>query len=142
MSEQHKRPQYSGVSRSSRLPVSLHRTRARRRREALLAVILSSIGLVLLAGLGVLAWYVVGFVTSGDGPEAAADEASTNTPTLSVTTDYEVEPLVDLIMSTLIHTTGIDRGGLYLVREATNEIGGLLFDPANLVRQVPEGEFE
>jgi hypothetical protein len=76
----------------------MYRTRARRRREALLAFILSSLGLVLLAGLGVLAWYVVGFVTTSDGSEGATQATNADTtPTLLVQDDYEVEPLVDLI---------------------------------------------
>ncbi|MBN1581285.1 MAG: GAF domain-containing sensor histidine kinase [Anaerolineae bacterium] len=54
----------------------------------------------------------------------------------------QLEVLVDLIMSTLIHTTGIEHGGLYLVREGKHEIGGLLLDPANLVGHMPEESFE
>ncbi len=53
-----------------------------------------------------------------------------------------LELLADLVVDTLVHTTGIDTGGLYLVREGQREIGGVLLDPINLVGPVEPEPFE
>ncbi len=54
----------------------------------------------------------------------------------------EMEPLADLVLDTLISTTGADRAGLYLVREGRREIGSILLDPIKRVGELPAGDFE
>jgi signal transduction histidine kinase len=54
----------------------------------------------------------------------------------------ELEPLADLVVDTLIATTGSRRGGLYLVHEGKREIGGLSLDLIKRVGDLPAGGFE
>ncbi|MBN1933681.1 MAG: GAF domain-containing sensor histidine kinase [Anaerolineae bacterium] len=53
-----------------------------------------------------------------------------------------LDPLADLVMSTVMHATGIEYGGLYLVREGKQEIGGLLLDPIMILGALPKNDFE
>lgn len=53
-----------------------------------------------------------------------------------------LEPLADLVISTIMHATSISYGGLYFVREGKQEIGGILLEPIMLLGALPKESFE
>jgi|GEM_PF-1301436 len=53
-----------------------------------------------------------------------------------------LEPLADLVMDTIMYATGTVYGGLYIVREGKEEIGGLLLDPIMLRGALAKESFE
>lgn len=53
-----------------------------------------------------------------------------------------LESLADLVISTVMHATSIGYGGLYLVREGKQEIGGLFLDPIMILGALSKEGFE
>ena len=106
-----------------------------------------------LIGVGITAV----FVTFASYPVRQAVQRFVDRRLFHIETDYEtalraygekvigtleMEQLADLVLDTLISTTGAHRAGLYLVREGKRDIGGMLLDPIKRVGELPAGDFE
>jgi hypothetical protein len=108
MTEYYRNKYRSTPSRRVDGPVTMYPTRARRRRMVLLLAVLATVLAVVLGSLGALVWGVKGLIGGPPGTAntantvLAGDTAAINvssgsaTPIASVTTNYEVKPLVDL----------------------------------------------
>jgi hypothetical protein len=99
-------------------------------------MILASLSLVVLAGAGVLVWYVVGVVTAGDGAKDAGGVTSTDARAASVGGDYsssyagayQVEPLVDLIAFRDLAYVPVKAVHVYSTKAADKDSMGRIMD--------------